>query len=189
MSAQVMDMPQRGISEIAGPLVSVAAAVWPFVRRVYGERRAGQAPFASGDLLDRSLDDGLAHVSQGGVVDEAWWRGILDKLVHPFVAPDFLRIPSVQEWLAQPQVRADVKAIARAKIMGDASDDAAIRTRLADAYATATGEAPQLANWPIDVVVAMVAASHLMRLKAAGAGPERGAQEEALRRFTSELLA
>jgi hypothetical protein len=119
-------------------------------------------------LLNGIFDTGLAHICRIGGVDEAWWQTLLDKLAQPYVAPDFLRIPAVQEWLAQAQVRADIKAIARAIILGNAVDESDIRARLAESYSGATGETPALANGPIDVAVAIVAASVLARLSSEG---------------------
>jgi hypothetical protein len=41
------------LAAVAEPLISMAQAVWPHVRRVYRERQAGQMPFSGGhDLLD-----------------------------------------------------------------------------------------------------------------------------------------
>jgi hypothetical protein len=92
------------LAAVAEPLISVGQAVWPEVRRVYRERQAGQMPFASGiDLLERGLDETLGRL-RGGNVDNTWWQNLLDRIGHQFVAPDFLRKPALQEWLANEQL-------------------------------------------------------------------------------------
>ncbi len=125
-------------STVVGPLLSVARSVWPWARQVYGERRAGQAPLTSTDLLDEILDVGLAHITRVGGVDETWWRKLLDRMEHPFAAPDFIQIPAVQDWLCDAQVGADIKAIAKARILGNQVEDPTILERLAESYSAKT---------------------------------------------------
>jgi hypothetical protein len=157
-------MGEVGLSALADPLTSVARAVWPQIRRLRAERRAGQQPiFGESDLLDRSLDQALARLRAEGI-DDAWWDALLNKLGHQYVAPDFLRAPALQDWLELEQVQADAKALARARIMGADADDPITRRRLAAAYSESTGETWRRAAGPIDVVVAVLAASHLSRL-------------------------
>ncbi len=57
------------------------------------------------DLLEKGLDETLGRLCQGNV-DDAWWRNVLDRIEHKYVAPDFLRKPALQEWLADEQVQA-----------------------------------------------------------------------------------
>lgn len=156
------------LSVVIAPLLGIVRAVWPSIRQLYGERRAGQAPLRSTDLLDSILDRGLAHISQDTGVDEEWWRVFLATIVHEYITPDFLRIPAVQEWLAQAQVKDDIKTIARSRILGSPVDDREVVDRLAQAYSIATGEAPNLASGPIEVIVAIVSASVLGRLSTEG---------------------
>ena len=101
------------LSTIARPLASVARALWPHLRRVYQERQAGQMPFSvDTDVLEHGVDATLDRLC-GGNIDETWWHNLLNRIGHPFVAPDFLRMPALQEWLADGQVQSDVKALAR----------------------------------------------------------------------------
>lgn len=149
------------LSVLAKPLVSVAQTLLPSLRRIYQERQAGRMPFKNvTDLMERGLDATLARI-RGGNVDTAWWQNLLDHFSHPFVTPGFLRIPALQEWLADEHVARDTKALARACLLGGDSDDPDTRTRLQQAYATRTGEHEQLANGPIDVVVAILAAGYV----------------------------
>jgi hypothetical protein len=136
-------------AEILRPL---AQAVSRHVRRVYQERQAGQMPFHGGnDLLERGLDETLDRL-RGGNVDDAWWRNLLARIGHQFVVPDFLRKPALQEWLGDEQVQTDVKALARARILGANTDDLEARLRIRRAYSQSTGEDERLAEGPIEVV-------------------------------------
>lgn len=158
------------LSDLAGPLLALGGAIWPHVRRVRGERRAARMPFGGeNDLLKKGLDETLDRLCQGNV-DDAWWRNVLDRLEQKYVAPDFLRKPALQEWLADNQVQADFKALARARIMGAEADDPNVLGRLRHAYADSTGEHEQLAKGPIIVTAAILAAGYL-----ASMGPEQQA--------------
>ncbi len=149
------------LAAIAKPLASVATAVWPHARRVYQERQAGRMPFVrANNLLERNLDETFVRL-RGGDLDDAWWRNLLNRIEHSFVAPDFLRKPALQEWLAERSVEADFKALVRERLMGANTDDQGVRARLRRAYAESTGEDERLADGPIDVVIAVLAAGYL----------------------------
>src|SRR5262245_63214282 len=70
-------------------------------------------------------------------------------------------MPALQEWLANEQVQSDFKALARKRIMGSDTDDQETWTHLQQAYAAMTGEAEQLADGPIEVIVAVLVAGYL----------------------------
>src|SRR5262245_52888190 len=111
------------LSAVAKPLVSVAQAIRPYLQRVYRERQAGQMPFSvSNDILEQGVDATFDRL-RGGNIDDTWWQNLLNHIGHQFVAPDFLRIPALQEWLANKQVQSDFKALARRLIMGSDTDD------------------------------------------------------------------
>jgi hypothetical protein len=149
------------LSTIVSPLASVARALWPYVRRVYQERQAAQMPFSvDTDVLEHGVDATLDRLC-GGNIDDTWWHNLLNRIGHPFVAPDFLRMPALQEWLADGQVQSDVKALARQRILGADEDDPAAQTRLRRAYAAVTGEDERLADGPIAVVLAILAAGYV----------------------------
>jgi hypothetical protein len=151
----------KTLSTAAEILRPMAQAVSNRVRSLYQERQAGQMPFSvANDLLERGLDETLGRL-HGGNVDAAWWRNLLARLGQQFVAPDFLRKPALQEWLTDEQARTDVKALARARILGATADDAEARLRLGRAYSQSTGEHERLAEGPIEVVLAILVAGYL----------------------------
>jgi hypothetical protein len=118
-------------------------------------------PFGGGnDLLAQGLNETMSRL-RGGNVDDAWWQNLLTRIGHEFVAPDFLRKPALQEWLADEEVQRDTKALARARVMGADTDDPEAWMRLRRAYAHNTGEHERLADGPIDVVLAVLAAGYL----------------------------
>lgn len=148
-------------SIIAKPLVAVAQTLHSSLRRVFQERQAGRMPFRDDmDLMERGLDETLTRI-RGGNVDDTWWQNLSHHFGQLLITPDFLRIPAVQGWLAEVQVAKDVKALARDCLLGADPDDSDTRTRLQKAYAARTGEHEQLANGPIDHVVAILAAGYV----------------------------
>ena len=149
------------LSTVARPLASVARAIWPHLRCVYQERQAGQMPFSvDTDVLEHGVDATLDRLC-GGNIDDTWWHNLLNHIGHQFVAPDFLRMPALQEWLADEQVQSDFKSLARQRIMGADEGDPEAQTRLRRAYAAMTGEDERLADGPITVVLAILAAGYL----------------------------
>ena len=82
-----------------------------------------------------------------------------------FIAPEFLKKPALQEWLAEEQVVNDLKTLASTRIMGSDHDDEETRSRLAQSYAERTGETLKLADGPIDVVVAILVAGYIASIR------------------------
>jgi len=148
-------------SSLIGPLQSVAEAVWPKLRRLQSERQAAQMPIvANTDLFDEILNetyDRLRH----GIVDDVWWMDLLRRVEHQIVAPNFLRRQAIQEWLAQPEVERDFKALARSRIMGGTEDEDSSKSRLRGAYEKTTGERGSFVDSAIDVVTAVLSAGYL----------------------------
>jgi hypothetical protein len=131
------------------------------------EGSAGERPLINeSDLLDDGLNQSLNRLLSSGVEDK-WWRAILRHIEHAYVAPDFLRKPALQEWLSQVPVQQDVKRLARSLIINENLEDKSARNRLRESYANHTGEAEKLADGPIDVVVAFLAAGFLASIDAA----------------------
>ncbi len=110
--------------------------------------------------MERNLDQTLDRL-RGGSIDNSWWQGVLDRVGHEYVTPDFLKAPALQDWLAQARVAEDVKALASAVIMGGDAGDPETRERLAGTYSDLTGEASQLAEGPIDVTVGILVAGYI----------------------------
>ena len=155
-------MLESGLAALAAPLMSVVKAAWGPARRLYHERQTGQAPaaFDNDDFLEKNFDETLGRLCKGRV-DDAWWRALLKNLGHQYVAPEFLRKPALQDWLAKPRVQDDTKALARRRIMSDDFVDPDALGRLRQSYALSTGEHTQLADGPIDVVVAVLVVGFL----------------------------
>jgi hypothetical protein len=88
------------LSEVAKPLLSVAKAVWSPVRRLYKEKQAGISPFPAKtiDYLNIGIDETFQRII-GDSIDETWWKNLLNRINHPFITPDFLRKPAIQDWL------------------------------------------------------------------------------------------
>ena len=150
------------LSVVAKGLAPLVGAVRGPVRRLRAERRA--ADDGSGgpvDLMRGLLLETLRRL-QGGHVDDAWWHEILDRVGQKYVAPDFLKMPTLQEWLHIEAVEEGVVAMAKAYVMGTTDDgEPDIRKRLRACYADVTGEAEHRAEGPIDVVVAVLTAGYV----------------------------
>ena len=130
-------------------------------RQLHAERQAGQASFqGSTNFMDRILNETLDRL-QGGNIDDTWWSRLLHQLGQQYIAPDFLKQPALQEWLAEEPVADDLKTLASAQIMDCAHENEETRTRLSQSYSDRTGESPQLANEPIDTIVAILAAGYI----------------------------
>jgi len=139
------------------------------VRRLYQERSAGLVPVTGQTgppQLDRFFDDTLSRLS-GGNVEEGWWRNLLDRAGHAFVAPDVLQREDLQSWLKDDQVRADFKALAGARVV-DTPEAPGIWSRLRERYAAITQMSEYLTDEPIEVVVAILLAAFLVDLGSAG---------------------
>jgi len=148
------------ISATANTLLPVVKAISPKLRRLYQERKAGSMPIGSTtDLLEEGMDKTLDRLTGGKNIDK-WWKRFLNKIGHDYISPEFLRIQAVKDWLSFPQVQKDIKVLAREQIMGGEDYDQDIFQRLRKTYADKTGEDERLANGPIDVIVAIIAAGY-----------------------------
>ena len=144
---------------LASRLLPLAKAALKAGSRLNAERKAGRATVRS-DLLDSNLDRTLDRL-HGGSIDDAWWQSVLHQLGQQYIAPEFLKTPAVQKWLAQVRVAEDLKALARAIIMGADGEDSQVRERLAQSYSDRTGEARQYAEGAIDVAVGILVAGYI----------------------------
>jgi len=150
----------ESISAIAKTLLPVVKVLSPKLRRLYQERKAASMPIGdTSDLLEKGMDKTLDRLTGGKDIDE-WWKRLLDKIGHEYISPEFLRIQAVKEWLSNPQVQKDIKLLAREQIMGKKDHDQYTFHRLRKTYADKTGEDERLANGPIDVIVAIIAAGY-----------------------------
>lgn len=155
------EVPDLTLAQAAKPLLSLASVVWPHARRLYQERKAGRMPLArGGDILNDAFEETLSRLACGDI-DDVWWRRLLNYVEHQYVTPDFLRKAAIREWLAEVQCQADIKTLARARVMNDENVDLEALGRVSAAYSEKTGEATHLADWPIEVVVAVLALGYL----------------------------
>jgi hypothetical protein len=95
-----------------------------------------------------------------GKTDDAWWEKTLDTIGYKLISPEFLRIHAVREWLSAHQVQTDFKSLAREHIMGKDNYEQATLKRLRQTYADKTGEDERLADGPVEVIVAIIAAGY-----------------------------
>ena len=154
-------MTEPSPSAAASLLLPFVTSVFGHARRLFAERRAGQAPFAQRpSIMDEPLNETLNRI-RGGNIDSPWWRNLLDRFSQQYISPDFLEKPSLQEWLKDDTVTNDLKTIATWRITGTDRDEAKLRDRLAQSYSHRTGEALHLAAGPINVVVAILVAGYI----------------------------
>ena len=83
------------LSTVARPLVSMAQAVWPYIRRMHRERHRSDAICVGNDLLEQGIDATFDRLC-GGSIDDTWWHNLLSHIGHQLVAPDFLRMPALR---------------------------------------------------------------------------------------------
>ena len=153
-------MPDPTISIFISLLRASSKPVFKHALRLYRERQAGQEP-ARSNLIDDTLNETLERL-QGGSIDDSWWRNVWLLFSQDYIAPDFLVKPAVQEWLAGEQVAEDLKSLAKEKIlMGETGNNPETHSRLAESYSNHTGESSDLADDPIDVVVAILVAGFI----------------------------
>ncbi len=150
----------ESISAIAKVLLPVAKSLSSKVRRVYKERKAGKMPIGGADdLLEKGMEETLNRLVNGKT-DDAWWKKTLDTIGHKLISPEFLRIHAVREWLSAHQVQTDFKSLAREHIMGKDDYEQDTLKRLRQTYADKTGEDERLADGPVEIIVAIIAAGY-----------------------------
>ena len=147
------------LAGLASRLLPLAKAALKAGSRLNTERNAVRTPVSS-TLLDDNLDQTLDRL-RGGSIDDSWWQSVLHHMGQQYIAPEFLKAPAVQKWLAHVRVAEDLKALARAIIMGADGEDSQVRERLAQSYSDRTGEARQYAEGAIDVAVGILIAGYI----------------------------
>ena len=152
------------LAVLASRLLPLAKAALKAGSRLNTERKAVRTPVSS-TLLDDNLDQTLDRL-RGGSIDDSWWQSVLHHMGQQYIAPEFLKAPAVQKWLAQVRVAEDLKALARAIIMGADGEDSQVRERLAQSYSDRTGEARQYAEGAIDVAVGILVAGYIASIPA-----------------------
>ena len=97
----MIDMPLSALAALLKPFVKV---VVPRARQLHAERQAAQVPFQHPpDFMDHSLNNTLNRL-RGGNIDDNWWSKLLRQVGQQYIAPEFLKTPALQEWLAEEHV-------------------------------------------------------------------------------------
>lgn len=142
------------------PLAAIVLAVSPAVRKLHAERTAGRAPVSldpASDPLNNQLDGVLSRL---GAIDEnlPWWKSLLTGILKTYIRPEFFKLQSVRDWLSEEQVKTDLKALARARLIGEGLDTETL-ARLRERYCAATGEIEFWGTYAIAIVIAVLQAS------------------------------
>ena len=142
----------------------VLSAATQQVKRLNAER-SGVRPTYNSSLLEHTIDDTLNRIRRGKVTD-TWWQHLLAIIGHKYVAPDFLKVHAIREWLSQEDVAKDFRILATDLVMGEYIERSEERERLADEYSSYTGEDRRRAHGPIDVVTGILVAGYLSAIPA-----------------------
>jgi hypothetical protein len=109
-----MKVPASSITALGTALFRT---LWPHARRVYEERKAGRASHKQEiDLLNAEIDKTLNRI-RGGQFDSLW-QTVINYLGHQIIMPDYLRKPTLIEWISNPAVAEGLKEIARTQVLG-----------------------------------------------------------------------
>ena len=146
-------------STLSAALRPVFRAVTQHVSRLHAERSAVR-PTYNASLLEHTINDTLNRL-RGGNVTDTWWRNLLTAVGHKYVAPDFLKVHAIREWLRQEDVAKDFRVLAADLVMGVSVERSEERERLAAEYSNSTGEDRRRAHGPIDAVTGILVAGYL----------------------------
>ena len=152
-------MPDPSFSILATALRPVFRAATQHASRLHAERSAGR-PTYDASLLEHTLNDTLNRL-RGGNVTNTWWRNLLTAVGHKYVAPDFLRVHAIREWLSREEVAKDFRVLAADLVMGVSVERSEERERLATEYSKSTGEDRRRAHGPIDAVTGILVAGYI----------------------------
>lgn len=152
-------MPDPTFSLLATTLRPVYSAAMRHASRVHEERSAASAAY-NVDLLNHTISDTYDRL-KGGNITDSWWKTLLAVLGHKYIAPDFLKVYAVQEWLRKDIVETHFKDLAADLVMDVTADRTVERERLAEEYSAFTGEHHHRANGPIEVVLGILVAGFL----------------------------
>ena len=152
-------MPDPTYSLLATTLRPAFSAAIRHASRLHEERSATHTAF-NANLLNHTISDTFNRLTGGNITDN-WWRTLLAVVGHKYIAPDFLKVSAVQDWLRQDIVETYFRVLAAEVIMGVSADRTEERERLAQEYSNFTGEHHRRANGPIDVVIGVLVAGYL----------------------------
>lgn len=151
------------------PLATAVGAIMPHLKIVGAERTAARNPFATPDgqrALDGQFADALARL--GAIQNNlAWWQRLLHAVGQQFVQPELFEVHAIREWLGDAEVQKGMIALARAQLQA-LPEPPGVRAILRQTYSKMTLEADNLAEGPIDIVVAVLLAGRLAALSREG---------------------
>ena len=145
-------------------LKALAPAVLRQALRLHAERKAGKAT-VNADLMESNLEQTLNRL-RGGKIEDSWWRSLLNRIGQEYIAPDFLRKPSLQKWLADQRVSGDLKDHAKEILVSGTSDDKETQARLRKSCTKETNEDAQSATVVVSTVIAILVAGYIASIPA-----------------------
>ncbi len=158
-------MPDPVLSTLLLAVKAFAPRVLARARRLNAERKAGTTQ-SSTDLMGINLHATLNRL-RGRHIDDSWWRNILNRIGHEYIAPpDFLNNSTVQEWLADDVVASNLKSLAKNIVIGGSRDDPDTRARLEGSWLPAAAQDAPPGTDVIDDVVAILAAGYIASITA-----------------------
>ncbi len=128
-----------------------------YVSRLHSERQAGQRGSININLIDENLDKTFNRI-RGGKFEDQWWESILKELGQIYIAPDFLRHPSIVNWVNQKGVEKNFKELARDALMNWKGRDTNTREKLIQSGLRITGEKCSIVENALDTVIAILVA-------------------------------
>ena len=143
-------------------VISIFRPIWSYISRLKTERRAGLTLFTEDQarLIDVELDKTLARL-RGEEIEDGWVKPFFTALAHPLVTPEFLRTQEMKDWLANEQVRRDLKSLAIRQLLGNTTPHMETRKHLIEAYSeVATKPAPTAIEATNAIVAILVAGYH-----------------------------
>ena len=148
------------ISPALGPVFrALTPAIVRAARRLHAERKAGKAP-VNAELMEVLLDQTLDRL-RGGNIEDSWWRNLLSRFGQQYVAPDSLKSPALQEWLADDRVAEELKSLAKEIVMGRTHPDEEGRADGEKILSSVSGETGEIVIEAKDAVVAILVAGYI----------------------------
>ena len=169
---------------LAAALRPVFGAATQHASRLYSERSADRSTY-NVSLLEHTISDTLSRL-RGNNVTDTWWRNLLTAVGHKYVAPDFLKVHAIREWLSHDEVAKDLRVLAADLVMGVSAERSEERERLAAEYSKFTGEDRRRAHGPIDAVTGILVAGYLSSIPS-NQRPLAGMLQQLLGSFNERL--
>ena len=142
------------IVKCLGPLLG---AIFPPFKRRLKERSAGRNPERVARLSDQLIDPAFERLGTLSP-DDPFWMQCLKGVEASAVRPEVFQKPALRQWVTEPHVRALFKQAVESHL-AETDPDQGVLGKLADEYASATGEDRRLAVGPISVAIAFLQAS------------------------------